>query len=128
MWTCLNCAEENDDDTPACAVCATRSQPRVAGAAPAGTRVPMPREATSPTGHALPPASVGLESTAGHRQAADPWAPTPPAAARAASAVGPPGPLVGRVRPEPAYASVVATDPAPAKPYVSRLILAVVLA
>jgi hypothetical protein len=34
MWTCPNCAEQNDDDVPYCAVCATRVQPAESGARP----------------------------------------------------------------------------------------------
>jgi hypothetical protein len=128
MWTCTNCAEENDNDAPACAVCATRAQPTVARAAPAGAPVPTPREATSPAGRALPPASARLETTAAHRQEADPGAPTPPAAARPPSAAASPASSVGKVRPAPAYASVVAADPVPSKLHTTRPILAIALA
>jgi hypothetical protein len=130
MWTCPNCAEENDDDAPSCTVCATRAQPMAAGAAPAGTSVPRPRETTSPAGRAQPAASASLEHTAAiHRQPTDPWAAqAPPAPSHAPSAAAPPGSPVGQFRPAPAYASVVAADPAPSKPYTTRLILPVVLA
>lgn len=138
MWTCPNCAEENDDDAPSCAVCATRAQPTVVRSAPAGTPFPKPLEATPPAGRARPPASSARpENTdAADGQPADSWAPTPsdPPGPRsvAATPAFPSALPVGEVQPPlapaPTYASVVAPIPAPSKPLPTRLILAAVLA
>jgi hypothetical protein len=72
MWTCPNCAEQNNDNAPFCAICATRPLP----AEPAGTAT---RSYTSP-----------------YPAPADPWAPpevepiTPVAAAPAEDTAVPP--------------------------------------
>jgi hypothetical protein len=128
MWTCPNCAEENDDDAPSCAVCATRAQPTVVRAAPGGAPLSTLREPTPPVSPGLA-ASAPLQSTddVALWQPADPMTPTRPPAATT-SALPPVSP-VGEVRPPlaPPYAIVTAADPPPSRSLPARWILAAAL-
>src|SRR4051794_37717739 len=87
MWTCPNCAEQNDDDVPYCAVCATRVQPAESGARPptrsyprvAGPPYPAPADPWAQPGDSFGAQPPVPEPITPDPQPSAPVDPVPPA-------------------------------------------------